>query len=99
MAGCNVITLVTLPSLPVNRIKMETLTEIVKGTTANLVHVCNGKVVYQIRTGKHLYQLEIDSTQPEWETTYLEPTFRTITLMRWIRIGMENNDGSFIQLR
>jgi len=78
---------------------METLTTIVKGTMANLVHVCNGKVIYQISTLNHLYQLEIDSTQAEWETTYLEPTFKSITLMRWIRRGMENNDGTFIQLR
>jgi hypothetical protein len=78
---------------------MEKLTTIVKGTRANLVHVCNGKVIYQIDTGIHLYQLEIDSTQQEWETTYLVPSFKSITLMRWIRKGMESNDGTFIKLR
>ncbi len=78
---------------------METLTNIVKGTTAQLVHVCNGWVIYQINTREHLYQLEIDSTDSEWETTYLLPSFRAITLMRWIRQGMERNDGTFIKLK
>jgi hypothetical protein len=78
---------------------METLTSIVKGTMANLVHVCNGKVIYQIDTGPHLYQLEIDSTEAEWETTYLVPSFKSITLMRWIRKGIENGDGTFIKLK
>lgn len=78
---------------------MEKLTNIVKGTMAHMVHVCNGKVIYQIENGEHLYQLEIDSNQKEWETTYLLPSFKAITLMRWIRSGMEKNDGTFIQLK
>jgi len=78
---------------------MEKLTNIVKGTVANMVHVCKGKVIYQISTGAHLYQLEIDSNQQEWEATYLLPSFKSITLMRWIRKGIENNDGTFIQLK
>jgi hypothetical protein len=78
---------------------MEKLKNIVKGTTANMVHVCNGKVIYQIQTGEHLYQLEVDSTQEEWETTYLLPSFKSITLMRWIRQGLENQDGTFIKLK
>jgi hypothetical protein len=78
---------------------MEKLTSIVRGTMANMVHVCNGKVIYQIETSDHLYQLEVDSTQKEWETTYLLPSFKSITLMRWIRKGLENKDGTFIKLR
>ncbi len=78
---------------------MEKLTNIVKGTMANLVHVCNGKVIYQIRSGIHLYQLEINSTEQEWESTYLIPSFKSITLMRWIRKGIESNDGTFIKLK
>lgn len=77
---------------------MESLKEIVRGTTAKLSHICDGKVFYQIQTGKHLYQLEINSVEKEWETTYLFPEFKTITLMRWIRKGVESGDGSFIQL-
>ena len=77
---------------------MENLTSIVKGTVARLVHVCNGKVIYQIQSGEHLYQLEINSNEKEWETTYLTPSFKSITLMRWIRKGMELNDGTFIKL-
>lgn len=78
---------------------MENLINIVKGTTAQLVHVCSGKVVYQIKTNNHLYQLEIDSREQEWETTYLTAEFKSITLMRWIRQGINSGDGSFIQLR
>ena len=78
---------------------MEKITSIVKGTMANMVHVCNGKVIYHIETGNHLYQLEVDSTLQEWETTYLLPSFKAITLMRWIRMGLENKDGTFIKLR
>ncbi len=78
---------------------METLKQIVKGTTARLTHVCNGRVIYQIQTAQHLYQLEIDSTRQEWETTYLLPEFKSITLMRWIRMGMEAGDESFIRLK
>ena len=78
---------------------MEKLTSIVKGTMAKMVHVCNGKVIYQIRTVEHLYQLEVDSTQQEWETTYLLPSFKAITLMRWIRKGLEAQDGTFIKLK
>jgi len=77
---------------------METLKTMVMGTTASMVQVCAGKVVYQIKTENHLYQLEIDSTEQEWETTYLTPEFRAITLMRWIRLGIKNQDGTFIQL-
>ena len=44
---------------------METLKVIVKGTFANLSHVCNGEAVYQIETSRHLYQLELDSTAQE----------------------------------
>ena len=75
------------------------MTSIVKGTMANMVHVCNGKVVYQISTTNHLYQLEIDSTEAEWGSTYLLPSFKSINLMRWIRKGLENNDGTFIKLK
>ena len=78
---------------------MEKLTSIVRGTMANMVHVCNGKVIYQIDTGTHLSQLEVNSNEKEWETTYLIPSFKAITLMRWIRQGIEMNDGTFIKLR
>ena len=75
------------------------MTSIVKGTMANMVHVCKGKVIYQINTSNHLYQLEIDSTEQEWCSTYLLPSFKAITLMRWIRKGIESGDGTFIKLK
>ena len=78
---------------------MEDILSIVKGTTAKLVHVCNGKVVYTIQTSNHLYQLELNSNDKEWEITYLLPEYKSITLMRWIRQGIENNDNTFIVLK
>ena len=74
------------------------MTSIVKGTMANMVHVCKGKVIYQINTSNHLYQLEIDSNEQEWASTYLLPSFKAISLMRWIRMGIESGDGTFIKL-
>jgi hypothetical protein len=78
------------------------LKEIVKDTEAIMSHVCEGKVYYEIvvyTTDKPtaVYQLEIDSTSGEWQTTYLYPKFKAITLMRWIRKGMENE--KFIQIK
>ena len=70
---------------------MEDLKTIVKGTKAELSFVCFGKVYYRIKTDKHLYQLEINSMDDELKTTYLDPEFKAITLMRWIRKGIENN--------
>lgn len=67
-----------------------TLKEIVTGTTAILTHVCAGKVYYEIAVKDSIYELEIDSMEDEWKTTYLMPTFKAITLMRWIRKGIEN---------
>jgi hypothetical protein len=99
LAGCIHKPLVRCQGNGINNNQMETLTNIVKGTMAHLVHVCNGRVIYQIQTGDHLYQLEIDSTMQEWEATYLLPSFKSITLMRWIRKGMETEDGTFIQLK
>jgi hypothetical protein len=78
---------------------MENLKEIVKGTTARLSFVCQGKVCYQIQTSSNLYQLEIDSNDKDWAATYLFPEFKSITLMRWIRRGIDSGDGSFIQLK
>jgi hypothetical protein len=76
-----------------------TLKEIVKDADALLTHVCLGKVYYQIHVGGSTYQLEIDSMQPEWKETYLFPRFKAITLMRWIRKGIEKEDGTFIQIK
>jgi hypothetical protein len=75
---------------------MEDIKTIVKGTKAKLAYVCYGIVYYEIETEKHKYQLGINSMDDEFKTTYLEPEFKAITLMRWIRKGIEN--GTFIQL-
>lgn len=76
-----------------------TLSEIVKGTEATMTHICAGKVYYVIPVGDNAYQLEIDSMDEEWKTTYLVPKFKAITLMRWIRKGIETNDGTFIMIK
>ena len=76
---------------------MEDLKTIVKGTRATLSFVCAGKVYYHIETENHLYQLEIDSMDDEFKTTYLEKEYKAITLMRWIRKGMGSN--ALIQLK
>ena len=46
-----------------------------------------------------VYQLEINSLNDDWKTTYLMVSFKAIALMRWIRKGVESNDGTFIQLK
>jgi len=72
------------------------LKEIVKGTVAKLEHVCNGKADYRINVNDTIYQLEINIMEKEWENIYILPEYKSITLMRWIRKGIEN--GNLIQL-
>ena len=74
-----------------------TLKEIVTNTSAKLQHICAGKAYYNIEVEDSIYQLEIDSMEEEWKTTYLFPEFKAITLMRWIRKGMK--DETFIQIK
>jgi hypothetical protein len=76
-----------------------TLKEIVKGTDANMVHICEGKVYYEIDIDNSTYLLEINSMDRDWKGTYITSKFKTIHLMRWIRKGIEENDGTFIQIR
>jgi hypothetical protein len=79
---------------------MEKLSQIVSnGTLAKLSHVCNGKTYFIIDTAEHSYQLEINSMDVEWKNMYIVPQYAAITLMRWIRKGMENDDGTFILLK
>lgn len=77
---------------------METIKEIVTGTIASLTRICNGKLYYWIQTNKHLYQLEINCNDDEWKNVDILPEFKTLTLMRWIRKGIDNNDETFIML-
>lgn len=78
---------------------MENIKTIVNGTQANLVHICNGKACYVIITAEHSYQLEINLMADEWKGVYIYPAYKAITLMRWIRKGIDVNDGSFIMLK
>jgi hypothetical protein len=75
---------------------MEDLKTIIKETTAKLTHICHGKAYYEIKTENHAYQLEIDTMDEEFNTTYLFPEYKAITLMRWIRKGIDN--GTLIEL-
>jgi hypothetical protein len=74
-----------------------TLKQIVKGNTARFSYACEGKLYYTIEVEESVYQVELDSTADEWRATYMTPTFPAITLMRWIRKGMENE--KFIQIK
>ena len=78
---------------------MENIKTIVKGTMANLTHICNGKACFIIITADHSYQLEVNLINDEWHDVNVYPSYKAITLMRWIRKGIENNDGSFIMLK
>jgi len=74
-----------------------TLKEIVTGTKATLQHICNGMVYYNIEVEDSIYQLQIDSKEEEWQTTFLYPEFKAITLMRWIRKGIDTE--RFIRIK
>jgi hypothetical protein len=67
------------------------LVEIVKGTTAKLSYICAGIAYYEIDVDDSTYQFGINSLDDEWKTTYLYPTFKSVTLMRWIRKSIEND--------
>jgi hypothetical protein len=76
-----------------------TLIEIVKDSIAFISHVCEGKVYYTIEVDDSVYQLELDSMDDDWKATHIKPRFKAVTLMRWIRKGMEENNETFIQLK
>ena len=80
-------------------LSMENIKEIVNGTMAKLSHVCNGKAYYRIDNENHSYQLEINCNDSEWKDVYIYPEIKAITLMRWIRKGMEKQDDTFIMLK
>lgn len=74
-----------------------TLKDIIKGTTAKMSHVVNGVVFYHIKVEDTYYELQIDTLDStENKDVYFVPSFKSITLMRWIRKGMEN--GKFVQI-
>ena len=67
------------------------------GNLAQISHVCEGIAYYTIRVGSSSYQLAIDSMDDEWKATYLQPEFKAITLMRWIRKAIDTE--TLIQLK
>jgi hypothetical protein len=76
---------------------METIKEIVQDNYAILDYICEGKLYYTIETKEHKYQLEIDSCDDEWKAVYIKPEMKAISLMRWIRKGMDND--KFMEIR
>lgn len=78
---------------------MEDIKTIVKGTIAKFDHFYNGIITYRIETENHAYLLDINVNDSEWKDTFLYPEFKAITLMRWIRKGLEKNDGSFLLVK
>ncbi len=78
---------------------METLTQIVNGTLAKMSHMCNGKAYFTIDTAEHSYLLEIDTLDKEWKDVHVLPKYKAITLMRWIRKGIEKNNDTFVLLK
>jgi len=67
------------------------------GNLAQVSHICQGIVYYTIRVGSSSYQLAIDSMDDEWKVTHLQPEFKAITLMRWIRKAIKTE--TLIQLK
>lgn len=76
-----------------------TIKEIVTDNFARINYICNGIVYYTIDVMDSVYQLEIDSNSEEWRMTYLQPEFKAITLMRWIRQSIDNKDDKFMLIR
>lgn len=76
-----------------------TITEIVKNDNVAIFdRACNGKVFYRIKMDDgSIYELELDSTDDDWKSTDLLPTFKALHLMRWMRRGIETE--KFIQLK
>jgi hypothetical protein len=67
------------------------LKEIVHGTTAKMSHVCNGVVFYHIKVDDTTYQLELDTKdESEFKDVDFTPSFKAITLMRWVRKAIES---------
>lgn len=70
----------------------QTITEIVKGTTAEFTFYKEGNLYYTIQTDKYKYEFPIDITNTEdiGESRF-EQTYKAITLMRYIRKAIANN--------
>lgn len=65
------------------------LKEIVKGTTAKLSYICNSIAYFSI---EDKYQFPINLNEDEWKNVYIYPEYKSITLMRWIRKAINNNE-------
>ena len=75
-----------------------TVAQIVKGNVANIDHVHRARVFFSIYVEDTKYLLEIDTMEDDWKTTFIMPSMKAVTLMRWIRKGHEKQDSTLIQL-
>jgi hypothetical protein len=66
-----------------------TITNLVKGQLARLDYICNGIAYFNI---SETYQFPINLNDSEWKDVYIRTEYKSITLMRWIRKAMENNE-------
>ena len=76
-----------------------TLKEIVLGNNAYLSYVAAGIAYYYIPVESYAYQFQIDTMSDENKTTHWEPSYKAITLMRWIRKAMDEEMLIKIQIQ
>ena len=68
-----------------------TITEIVKGTTARYLHCEASCLIYEVQVGDIRYEFPIDvSDRQEIGNATFNRTHKAITLMRYIRKAMKN---------
>jgi len=74
-----------------------TIAEIVKGNNAEFTYYRNGKLCYKVvkQTGEPICLFHIDIEENAGAT--FEAKHKAISLMRWIRICMENGELIYIR--
>ncbi|MEG1008281.1 MAG: hypothetical protein RSF67_00390 [Clostridia bacterium] len=72
--------------------------EIIKDNTAIFSHACAGVLYYKIETPEYTYQFPIDMNNKEdVGTATFVSEYKAITLMRYVRKGIES--GDLIQIK
>ena len=77
---------------------MKMLKEIVKDTTATFSHACMGVLYYVTEVGDERYMFPVNMNDKEdVGTTSFVASYKTITLMRYVRKAMEQ--GELIKIK
>lgn len=77
---------------------MLTIKEAVKGTVSKFNYACAGVLYYIDYVGDDQYQFSIDmNNKDDVGTSNFEATYKSITLMRYIRKAIEK--GEFIKIK